>query len=834
MRRAAGGALAHPMRLARTAAAVSLAVSLVAGTFVLTDTIASALQHATASGDDVDVVVRSTAAFTPESTTLSEREPVPDSLLEAVLAVPGVRDAWGSLTGYAEVVGADPDRPAIGTAWVPEATMTAGRAPAGPDEVVLDAETAAAQGLRLGDRVRILVQGAVEEFTVAGLRRVADRLRSSQATFDLRTAQRVLGQRGTVDAIPVRAEPGVSAETIRGRVGAVLPDRYEVVTADHAAEEAEESWSRALGFLTTGLLLFSGVALLVGAFLIFNTFSILVAQRTREVGLLRAIGAGRGRITRSVLGEALALGVVASIIGVVLGLGAAKGLLALMRVAGLDLPEVSAVFRARTAGAGLVCGVVVTLAAAAGPARRATRVPPVAALSGAGPDGPTSVDRAPAMGVAVAAVGVALLAAGLFAEVGRPLPVIVAGAAGLLGGLGMLIPLIARPAAHLLARPLVRVLGQPALLASGNAARNPRRTAATAAAVMIGITLVGVVGILAASMKSSATRSVEDTLRADLVVSARAVPGAATGVPTQVADRLRRTPGVAGVSQIRTGQWGLDGRARSLLAVDPATVAEMHALDPASAAAVGRLDDRSVLVRENVAARHGWKVGDEVPMTFARTGAKTLRLAATFSTATVRSDYVISLAAFKANYARQADTFVDVRLAPGVTLDAGRARVTAALADFGGADVRDRSQVLAASRDQVDRLLLPVTALLALSVLIALLGITNTIALSIAERWGELGLLRAVGMERGQLRSMVRAEAAIISCLGSLLGVVVALFLGWALVRAMADVGVTELAFPVGQLAALVAAATAAGMGAGVLPARRAARRSVLEAVGAG
>ena len=828
----AGGLLAHRMRLARTASAVALAVSLVAGTFVLTDTIGSALRQATTPGQDIDLVVRATSAFTPQAGALPDRERVPDSLLEKVLAVPGVREAWGSLTGYAEVMGAAADRPAVGTAWSPDAAMAAGRAPAGGDEVVLDAATAAAQGLSLGDRVKILVEGAVEEFTIAGLRKVNDYL-ASQAMFELQTAQRVLGQQGTVDAIPVRAEPGVSAETMRARIGSVLPERYEVVTYDQAAKEAEESWSRALGFLTTALLLLAGVALLVGSFLIFNTFSILVAQRTRELGLLRALGASRARVMGSVLVEALAVGLVASLAGVVLGLGAAKGLLAIMRVVGFDLPDVPAVFRARTAAAGVVCGVVVTVVAALGPARRATRVAPMTAITGLTADGDGSLAGRLAWGATVALSGIAVLLAVTLGEVPSPLPVVGLGVAGLLVGVALLMPLVARPAARLLGRPLIRMFGQPALLGRENAMRNPRRTAATAAALMIGITLVGVVAILAASMKSSATRSITETLRADFVVAPRPLPGTGAGLPTQVADRLRRTPGVATVSQIRGGQWGLDGRAQTLLAVDPATVTDVHSLDPASAAAARRLDDRSVLVRDTVAARHGWKVGDPVPMTFARTGTTPLRLSATYSTTTVRSDYVISLGAYRANYAQQLDTLVEVRLAAGVGLEAGRAALAAALADFGTAEIRDRDQVLASSRRQVDTLLLPVTALLALSVLIALLGITNTIALSVSERTRELGLLRAVGMARSQLRSMVRAEAVIISALGALLGVAVAAFCGWALVTAMADLGVTELVFRTGQLAGLVALATAAGLVAGVIPARRAARLGVLDAVAA-
>ena len=361
--------------------------------------------------------------------------------------------------------------------------------------------------------------------------------------------------------------------------------------------------------------------------------------------------------------------------------------------------------------------------------------------------------------------------------------------------------------------------------------RNPRRTSATAAALMIGITLVGVVAILAASIKSSASHTIQDTLRADFVVTPRTVAGAQGGVPPAVGDALRKTDEVAKVSEIRSGQWGLEGRARTLVAVDPKTITEAYELDAAANTALRRLDDDSVLVRESVAERHGWKVGDEVPMTFARTGTQAMVLADTFTSTAVRSDYVISLGAFKTNFKQQLSLEVDVRLAPGITPEAGRLAVEEALVDFPNVEVRDRTQVLAAQEAQVNQLLVPVTALLALSVVIALLGIVNTLALSIHERTRELGLLRAVGMARSQLRSMVRSEAVIIAGLGSVLGVVVAVFFGWALVGAMKDLGVTQLVVPVRQLLGLVAAATGAGLVAGVLPARRAARMPVLDAI---
>ncbi len=285
------------------------------------------------------------------------------------------------------------------------------------------------------------------------------------------------------------------------------------------------------------------------------------------------------------------------------------------------------------------------------------------------------------------------------------------------------------------------------------------------------------------------------------------------------------------VSQIRGGQWGLRGRAQTLVALDPTTLADVYSLDQAALEATRRLDDGGVLVRDTVAARHGWRVGDEVPMTFARTGPRPFRLRDTFSTTTVRSDFVISLGAYEANYGQQLDMEVDVLLAPGTSPEAGRAAIERALGDLPRVAVMDRSQVFAAQAEQVDRILVPVTALLSLSVAIALLGIANTLSLSIHERTRELGLLRAIGMARRQLRAMIRSEAVIVAALGATLGMGVAALLGWALVGAMHDIGVTRRVFPVDQLLALLGTATLAGLVAGILPARRAARLGVLDAV---
>lgn len=781
----------HGQRFFHTALAVALAVGLIAGTFVLTDTIEAGFNQASAaSRGNFDVVVRSTSAFASEATVLPQRNPVPETTLATVQSVPGVRSAWGSVFGWAQVVDRDgnaiPSKglPTLGAAWGPDQEVVAGRAPQAPGEVALDDGTARSHGFRAGDRVKVLFGASSEEFVISGLVKPSAVV-STLAAFDLKTAQRVLQHAGTLDAISVRADTGMVPEALRARLGVALPDKLEAVTSAQASREADASWAKSLGFLTTALLVFAAIALLVGSLIIFNTFSIVVSQRTRELGLLRAVGASRRQLVATVLKDALTVGAVASVGGIVVGFGMALGLLELMRALGYEYPVAGVVLLPRTVIVAIGAGVSVTVAAAILPARRATRISPVASLA-------PSAEGERAGAVRTWAVAIAT---------------------------------------RVLAFPIVRVLGKPALLGRENAVRNPRRTTATASALMIGIGLVGVVAIVAASMKASAEHLVRDTLRADFIVNTKPGAGGNGGVPTAVAERLRSAPGVAVVSEIRTGEFGLNGKATSIVAVDPGTITGMREVDPASSAASLQLDNSSVLVRDSEAAARGWRVGDSVPMTFARTGGQQLRLGATYSTPTVRADYVISLGAFDANFTEQLDTEIDVRLAPGVSPAAARAAVQHAVAEFPGVDVMNRDDVIASQTALVNRVLVPVSALLGFCLLIALIGITNTLALSIHERTRELGMLRAVGMARGQLRSMIRSEAMIIASLGSVLGVVAAVGLGWLPVASMRAVGVTELVFPVAQLAVIAAVATFAGLLAGVLPARRAARLPVLDAV---
>ncbi|MGH9279673.1 MAG: ABC transporter permease, partial [Acidimicrobiales bacterium] len=709
-------------------------------------------------------------------------------------------------------------------AWTPGDTIAVGRAPAVIGEVVVAESTARARGLHVGDRILIVFQQATAEFLVSGLGAGEE---SAPVAFDLATAQALYDRTGRYDEIAVRAEPGLPATALRAQLAAAVGDRYEVVTSADASEQASRSWSGALRFLTPGLLVFSLVALLVSAFIIFNTFSILVGQRSREFGLARVLGASRAQVMLSVLLEAAAVGLAASVAGVALGVGAAHGLLALLRAVGFSLPSASVVFSLSTVVVGVAAGVLVTVLAAALPAHRATAVAPVTAVSAQDGDIGTSPRRRWATGLIVMGSGAGALLIGLHAGVRRPLLTVGLGATALLVGMARLAPLVARPVAQALGAPVSRLFGQPAFLGRENAMRNPRRTATTAAALMVGFGLIGLVCTLGASMRASAQQAIETEVRADLVVT----PVGPFGVSPMVAERLRQTPGIGTISQLRAGQWGLNGRAENLLAVDPGTASAMYELAPDDAAALGRLDDGGVLVRDSVAAGRGWRTGDTVPMTFARTGTVGMRVQGTFSTVTVRPDYVISLGAFEANYTEQLDGRVGIKLPAATSVAAGKALAEDALRDMPGVEVLDRSEVLAGQREEINRFLVPMTALLGLSVVIGLLGIANTVALSVRERTGELGLLRALGMERRQLRSMIAFEVAIVAALGTALGLALSLFLSWALTSALRDFGVTEMTLPIGQLLRWAGAAVLAGVAAAVIPARRAARLDVLDAV---
>jgi putative ABC transport system permease protein len=842
--------LAKKLRLVLTAVSVVLGIGFVAGTYVLTDTMNAAFEElfAQTSGAS-DVVVRSTSAF--DSTVEGpggggggdDRTPLPESVLDDVASVSGVALAVGDVQGYAQMVDPGTDEviggvgpPTIGTNWNELAADVLtlrgdGSPPVGPDEVVVDAATARNADLSVGDRISILFQGPPGEFTIVGVAGFgeADNLAGATlAVFDTETAQRVLDKQGVFDAISVVGEEGVAASELRASVDAVLPEGAEAVTSTTVADEATQALQEGLGFFRTALLVFAFVALFVGSFIIFNTFSIIVAQRTRELALLRALGASRRQVVLSVVVEAFVVGLVASALGIVAGIGIAIGLQGLLGAFNIDLPSTSIQLLPRTIVVSLLVGVIVTVVASVLPARRAGSVTPIQALREAA-DLPTPkglVGRRLAVAVAVTAAGVGALAYGLFGAESNAATIVGVGAAITFIGVAMLSPLAARPVAGGLGAPLRRLSVQ-ARLGRENAMRSPRRTASTATALMIGLGLVSMVAILAASLKASFDAALTDTLKADYTLSTSSF----TSFSPEVGVLVAALPEVGTASAFRQNGFRVAGSTSFLTAVDPASVEEVATLEVAEGEVAALAGSDTVLVHRDVAADNGWSVGDEVPAEFASTGEAPLTIVGIYDENRLVGDYVISLETYEGLYTEQLDTFVLVKASEGTPLDGTGAAIEAAVAEFPNVQVQDQAAFREQQAGFVDQLLGLVTALLAMAILIALFGIVNTLGLSIYERTRELGLLRAVGMSRAQVKRMIRWESIIIAVFGAVLGIAIGVLFGWALQQALANEGVSEFVVPVGQLAVYLVLAALAGVLAAIWPARRAARLNVLDAI---
>jgi putative ABC transport system permease protein len=837
------GLLAHKLRLALTALSVVLGVAFVAGTFVLTDTINQTFDDVfTEVTAGVDLTVRARSGFGDDAGFEAQRDTVPATLVGAVAAIPGVARAEGSVSGFAQPVDAQGravatgGAPNLGFNWgdVDELNpleVRAGRPPAGPGEVLFDALTARQHDFEVGQRVRVLTRAGIEEFTLvgtAGFGKADNLAGATLAIFDTPTAQRLFGKVGAFDTVDVVAAGGVSVVELRQRVAEAVGPDLEVLTGTEVGREQADAIKTGLGFFSTALLTFAGISLFVGAFIIFNTFSILVAQRTRELALLRALGASRRQVLASVMAESLAVGLFSSLVGLGLGVLVAVGLQSLLRGFGIALPSTDTQFLPRTVIAAFVVGVGVTLVAAIGPARRAGRVPPMAALRDeTASQAPESLRRRSVIGAVITGLGAVALFVGLFGAMDNGLPMVGLGAGLTFLGVAVLSPLVARPLAAAIGSPLARIAGAAGRLGRQNAMRNPRRTAATASALMIGLGLVGTVSVMAASISESTTRIFERSLSADYTVSTEQF------IPTispEVAERLSQLPELAAVSGIKNGPFRIGDSTKYATGVDPASVREVLNLEM-RAGDFATLARGEMLISEDAARDEGLAVGDVLRATFARTGTQELRIGGTYARNQLLGSYLVAAAVFEANYTEALDFVVLARAAAGVPAVASRAAVERVTDDYPNVTVRDQAETVQRQRDEVNQLLGLVSALLGLALIIAFFGIVNTLALSVFERTRELGLLRAVGMSRRQVRSMVRGESVITSVLGAVLGLAIGLVFGWALVTALADEGIDDLVIPAGQLLLYVAVAALAGVLAAVGPARRAARLDVLAAI---
>ena len=837
---------AHKRRFAGTFLAVFLGVAFLAGTLVMGDTLRAGFDTMfgnAASG--TDAVVRSADAITTPGESEGVRQPVPVDLLKTVDKVDGVAAAAPNIQGAGQLVGANGEPiggqgpPTLAGNWITDRELNAyrladGRAPAKSGEVVIDRGTAERGDLKLGDTTTLRTPDPVK-VTVVGLATFGGEDGMAQVTFTGMTradAEKYLTARpGEAASIQVRAGPGVSQQELVDRLTPVLPKGVEAITGQESAEENTEMISsQFLSLFTTFLLVFSGVALLVATFSIHNTFAIVVAQRTRENALLRALGASRRQVTVTTLVEASAVAVIASAAGLAGGIGVAAGLQELFPAIGFPFPEGDLVISALSMALPLAVGIVVCLGSALLPAVRAGRTAPLAALRETAVDTSGASRVRAVTGLGLAALAVAVTLTGVLMS--PSLWLAGSGAVLALASFVVLGPVASTSAVRVLGGPLDRLRGVTGGLARRNALRSPRRTAATAGALMIGVAVVSLFTVFGASLKATMDQTVSRSFAGDVAVSTPSFGAGGSGLTPRLAPAIQRLPEVDTAVGLGRGVAEVDGEGRALTVTDPLALERTFDL--------GRIDGTlrslgtdGIAITRGEADKQGLGTGDKTRLTFTDGKTETFTVRAVYGRSELAGDYVITRAAWAPHRTQDSDTLVAVSFKDGVSADTGTAAVEKVAARYGDPEVQTRDEYAQSAAGGIDMMLTLVYALLALAVLIALLGIANTLTLAIHERTRELGLLRAVGQTRAQLRAMVRWESVLVAAFGTVGGLALGGFLGWVLVKASDGASDSAFAFamPPLQLAVVALVGLAAGALAGLRPARRAARLDVLRAI---
>lgn len=829
--------LAHKIRLASTGLAIVLGVGFVCGSLVLTDTINATFRNLFTQADaGISLQIQAVDALSTDSaTSTGGAQPIPASVLAQVKAVPGVADAIGDVQGNAVILDHagkpinPPGPPTIGLAFSPDPalsglTVRQGRRPTAPGEVAIDAATAAKYDLRVGQPVRIVTDLPARSFTLVGtvgLGSSASLAGATLSAFTTSEAQTLFDSQGRFAGIEVKAASGVTDSELQSRMISALGPGFRVRTGTQAAAASATSITKGLAFLTDLLLVFAAIALIVGTFLIANTFSMIVTQRTREFGLLRALGADRGQVMRAVLIEAGITAAVASVIGIFAGLGMEAAVVSLLSKAGASIPAQGRVVESRTIIAALAVGLVVTLAAALGPARRATRVPPLAALRD---DALVPVSgrrwRRIAGGIC-AGLAVILLVVGVAQGSVAPVGY---GSFLLLAALLLLGSLVAPALADVVGRVPASISGVTGRLARRNATRVPARTAANANALLIGVALVGLLTVVASSVTASANQLIDKLFNGDYIIQT----GGFQGVPSGVATTLNSDSAVASVGVVRSARAGLGSQRIDVSGANQAalSIGSVSYLSGSYPSGPGP----DVLIDQKTATDRHLKVGSTLPVTFPA-GTQTASVAAIYADNQLLGAWVMPLSQFQDHFpAAKLDQVVLVDMRPGSGA-AGRAQMAELTRQYPSIKVQDKAQLEASQRSSINQLLTLFTALLVLALLIAFMGIANTLALSILERTRELGILRALGMSRPRLRAAVRWESVILSAVGAIEGLVFGVVAGVATIEALRTQGIHVLVVPWGRLVIYLVVACLLGMGAGAFPARRAAKLRILSAI---
>lgn len=828
-----------------TAVAVIFGIALVAGTYVLTDTTNEAFdQIFTKSIAGTDVVV------TGKSEIDQPNAATPDfsaSLLKKVRGVPEVSEAAGSIFSTGAILDREGD--STGNGFAPQFISSVlprtfesmqyvrGKIPAGAHEASLDEATAERNDLKPGDSIQLVGSGRAVEFRLVGLTRLggASFGGTAIAQLTLPAAQDLTKKRGRFDQISVAAESGVSPDELKARVAKALPESVLVETATENADRNADDIRQGLNFLTIALLAFAAIALFVGSFVIFNVFSITVAQRTREFGMLRTLGAGRSQILRTVLIEGFLIGLLGAVIGILVGIGLAKGLSVVLKAVGAELPANSLAILPRTVIVSLLIGVGVTMVASLIPALRSTRVPPIAALAeSVAIGGKNRVLLRKVLAVLLAGIGLALI-----------LPVIIGGregggAAGMIGGgavcvviaISLFAPRLIRPAASIVGAPLERIGGLTGRLARENAQRNPSRTAVTSAALMIGLALVAFVTVFASGLNSSVTKVIDDALPGEITLQG---PGGFTPIPPEAVAATGEVDGVAAASGLRFARVEVGGTAAQISSVDPGSITRVLNISwkQGSDADLTGLTDGQIVISEDLAGKDDLAVGDRLGMETQSGRNPSFRVVAIMKSddLALAGDGIITQNVMQKVLGVDVDFVGLVKLDDGIDAVAVQKRIEAALAKpFPTVDVLNQEELKQNQKQQINGLLAMIYVLLALAVVVSLVGIVVTLILSIHERTRELGMLRSIGMSKRQIRRMVRYEAVITAVIGALAGLLLGVVFAFLIGIPLSGEGFA-LSYPVGTLLVILILTALAGVLAAIHPARKAAGLDVLEAV---
>ena len=827
------------IRFALTTLSVVTGVTFVVGTFALTDSLRSTFGDlAQDIAGETDLTVRAAQEIGNEA----DRPTMPDSLLDEVAAIDGVVEASGTVQAR-NVVIVDGDGEAIRPQGPPALGMNfssrvffliEGRAPV-DQEFVVDATTATNNDLEVGEVYDINGPVRSQPFELVGIFNFGSpdtntSLGQTMSVFDTETAQQFLGFGDRLAEIRVLVNADVAE--VRAAIGAAVGADYEVITQEIAAEEQTEQFQNVLNIFTSILLVFAFIAVFVSAFIINNTFQIVVTQRVREIGLWRAIGVTPKQVSRSIVVESAIVGLLSTAIGIAVGMLVSLVMRAAIRASGFGLPSGPLVLRPRTVVLAVVIGLGVTMIASIVPAMRARRITPIAALSHDYRIERSGWRRRVAVGGAVTAAGVVCLALGM-AGVGSTTAVLALTGIGALVtfvGLNVASPAIARPVVRMLGRPIQAMFGMPGRLARENAARNPRRTASTAGALMIGVTLMATTSVVGASVSSTIADVLSDAVRADYFIRSEASPfDPATGFPAQLLGDLEDRDEIESVVGYRVAFGGMvvGGDSRDVVTADFDTVERHMDGDVISGSITGGDPLTGIALHVDPADDLGVAVGDTLEATFPDNQTVTLTVTAIFADAAIYGNWLIDNALWEQHFGRR-----DYRFGTAVAqVEDSQVAVAEVTARYPGVIGENRDEFREANQSLVNSIFAVITVLLGLSFVIALIGIANTLALSVFERTREIGLLRAVGMTRRQLRRAVRWEAAIVATFGGLMGVVVGTVLGVAGSLATPDSFITTVDVPYATLAVYIVVAGLAGLLAAVLPARRAGRMNILEAI---